>query len=225
MGRRGAVLLAWGVLAAAVTIAALTGLLHVKNQTGTALWAPGGQNAWALAGGTLLIFCLPGAVIISRRPANPVGWILVAIGLTYGLSGFLAEYGLYAFVTDPGSIPAGTFALWLGSTSYAADFGLVVLLLFLFPTGRVPSRRWRPAVWATVAASLALMSQGALSPGGLGYDPRLPDNPIGLYEAEGILNTLGGVPPMVEKRADAGSRDGILCGRHDRLVDHLLLES
>jgi len=35
----------------------------------------------------------------------------------------------------------------------------------------------------------------------------------------------GGVPPMVEKRAEAGSRDGILCGRHDRLVDHLLLES
>jgi hypothetical protein len=34
----------------------------------------------------------------------------------------------------------------------------------------------------------------------------------------------GGVPPMVEKRADAGSWDGILCGRHDRLVDHLLLE-
>jgi hypothetical protein len=34
----------------------------------------------------------------------------------------------------------------------------------------------------------------------------------------------GGVPPMVEKRAEAGSRDGILCGGHDRLVDHLLLE-
>jgi len=38
------------------------------------------------------------------------------------------------------------------------------------------------------------------------------------------IRRYGGVPPMVEKRADAGSRDGILCGRHDRLVDHLLLE-
>ena len=40
-----------------------------------------------------------------------------------------------------------------------------------------------------------------------------------------LASPYGGVPPMVEKRADAGSRDGILCGRHDRLVDHLLLES
>jgi hypothetical protein len=43
-------------------------------------------------------------------------------------------------------------------------------------------------------------------------------------EVAGGERTVGGVPPMVEKRADAGSRDGILCGRHDRLVDHLLLE-
>jgi two-component system, NarL family, sensor kinase len=129
MGRRGAVWLAWGVLAAATTIVALTGLLHVKNQAGTAIWEPGLENTWALASGTLLIFCFPGAVIIFRRPANPVGWILVAIGLSSGLSGFLAEYGLYALVTDPGSVPAGTFALWLGGPLYGADFGLVVLLL------------------------------------------------------------------------------------------------
>jgi hypothetical protein len=50
-----------------------------------------------------------------------------------------------------------------------------------------------------------------------------------LHQAQRIGSTpiqggLGGVPPMVEKRAEAGSRDGILCGRHDRLVDHLLLE-
>jgi two-component system, NarL family, sensor kinase len=190
MGRRGAVWLAWGVLAAAVTIVALTWLLHVKNQAGNALWWPGLENAWALTGGTLLIFCFSGAVIISRRPANLVGWILVAIGLSSGLSGFLAEYGTYALVTDPGTVPAGTFALWLSRPLYGADFGLVVLLLFLFPTGRVPSRRWRPAVWATLLASLALMSQGALSPGRLGYDLRLPSNPIGLYEAEKTLNTL-----------------------------------
>jgi two-component system, NarL family, sensor kinase len=141
--------------------------------------------------------CFPGAVIISRRPANPVGWILVAIGLSSGLSGLLAEYGLYVLVTDPGAVPAGTFALWLGRPLYGADFCLVVLLLFLFPTGRVPSRRWRPAVWVTLAASLALMSQGALSPGRLGYDFDLPDNPIGLYGAQDTLNLVSNLALVV----------------------------
>jgi hypothetical protein len=47
---------------------------------------------------------------------------------------------------------------------------------------------------------------------------------IGGKVPEVLRESGGGVPPMVEKRAEAGSRDGILCGGHDRLVDHLLLE-
>ena len=43
-----------------------------------------------------------------------------------------------------------TLASWLGFL-YLLGFGLCVLVVLLFPTGKLPSRRWRPVAWAAVA--------------------------------------------------------------------------
>jgi two-component system, NarL family, sensor kinase len=98
-----------------------------------------------------VLFATPGAVIVARRPANPIGWIFCAIGLTQGITGFANEYGHHALVTRPGSLPGGVPAL-MTTVVWVVLFGCIPLLVLLFPDGQLPSRRWRPLVWAVAAA-------------------------------------------------------------------------
>jgi hypothetical protein len=141
---------------------------------------------WGLAAGTLLLFCTPGALIVSRRPSNPIGWILWAIGLTFGLAVLLGEYAEYAYWVRrlPAAVPAFWASQLLGSGLY---YGLVPLLFLLFPTGRLPSSRWRPIVWVLAAATAATLAGQFLRPGAL--DPRfVPDNPLGIPGAQHALD-------------------------------------
>ena len=52
-------------------------------------------------------FSVVGALVASRRPDNPIGWIICAVGLTFALGSLSGEYATYALVTKPGSLPGG----------------------------------------------------------------------------------------------------------------------
>jgi hypothetical protein len=93
-----------------------------------------------------------GAVIALRRPANPIGWIFILIALQQ--SGFAREYGRFALVTSPGALPGAVWvAMWWAVAGRAFGF-LPVLAILLFPTGRLPSKRWRPVLLLAVASAL-----------------------------------------------------------------------
>jgi hypothetical protein len=110
-----------------------------------------------------------GLVLASRRPGNRIGWLFLAAGLALGLSGFSDRYALHALVADPGSWPAGRAAAWLFNVIWVIPVAMLALVLLLFPTGHVRSRRWRLAGWfigvvftlATVWALIAATSQWA----------------------------------------------------------------
>ena len=99
---------------------------------------------------------------------------------------------MYALVTAPGALPAGVMMAWFGGWARGMGWFLIVAFLpLLFPTGRLPSSRWRPVLWGT-AGFIALFTLVTwLSPASL--DLRLPfvRNPLGL-ELE-FMNLLGGV--------------------------------
>jgi hypothetical protein len=57
-----------------------------------------------LGTGAFLAFPLVGALIASRHPRNPVGWICLADGLFWTTSGMLDYYGPYG-LASPGSVP------------------------------------------------------------------------------------------------------------------------
>jgi hypothetical protein len=91
-----------------------------------------------------------GAVVASRRPGNPVGWVLCSIGLSWGVAHFTSEYATYALLAAPGSLPDAEAAAWIYSWVWVPGLGIIVFLPLLFPNGRLSSPRWRPFAWLSV---------------------------------------------------------------------------
>ncbi len=105
-----------------------------------------------------------GFVLASRRPGNRMGWLALAAGLTLGLRSFADTYEQRALIAAPGSWPAGPAALWVSEWIWLISLALAAFLFLLFPTGRLRSRRWRPAAWfvgAVFALSTAAVMAGA----------------------------------------------------------------
>lgn len=154
--------LAWSLWAVAVTLTGTSIVLLVFNASDPD--AP--VFDWWLGNALVVIEATVGALIASRRPENPVGWLLGVFGVAVSTSSFTSQYAIYALLARPGSLPAGEAAAWVGSWLLPVIIGLQVSYLALFPTGRLPSRRWRWLIWLTVAfvavgASLAAFSSGA----------------------------------------------------------------
>src|ERR687893_1607770 len=139
-----------------------------------------------------LAFPTVGAVIASRRRGNAVGWIFCAIGLCGGVEVFTVEYGIYALVTNPGSLPAGVIATWFGTWVWLPSVTLTIsFLLLLFPHGRLLSPRWRPVAWLAAGVTVAGTALLAVVPWDL-LDPGVPaQNPVGVES----LRYLGIAPP------------------------------
>src|SRR5215204_2004872 len=105
-------------------------------------------------------FSVVGALIASQRPENPIGWIFLAEGFCYGLLSAGDQYAVYALLTNPGALPLGAEASWLGQWIWAPGLGLsLVFLPLLFPDGHPPSNRWRPVAWlGALSISLTVVS-------------------------------------------------------------------
>jgi len=122
-------------------------------------------------------FATVGALLAWKRPKNPIGWLLSAIGLEYAVavfSVFLAHF--------PWTV---TLASWLGFL-YLLGFGLSVLVVLLFPTGTLPSRRWRPVAWAAVVGLAAWVLGCAFAPTIVTTSPAIP-NPVGVTGPAGDI--------------------------------------
>jgi hypothetical protein len=164
MSSRAAAWLAWSLCALSLALTALSLLLLVLNfsHPNTHIYEPWLDNRL-----TAISYAPVGALIASRHPANPVGWLLCLYGLVIGISHFGAQYATYALLAQSESLPAGEAMAWIVSWVLPIINGLTVFYILLFPTGRLPSRRWRWLGWLTAAfvvvgVILAAFSSGAL---------------------------------------------------------------
>jgi hypothetical protein len=184
--------LAWGLWALGIAI----------NVVGLALFALDNDALSAAARAGLvasmvpaLAFATVGAVIVSRRPGNAVGWLCCAIGLGLSLSAFGSPSAYAALAADPSRIPGGLVLYGFGGLAYELSWDLMVLLLLVFPTGRLPSRRWRPFAWAAGALLAVCALLGPFTPGPVA--PGLPANPLGIEALGGVRQLVYGVATAV----------------------------
>ena len=120
-----------------------------------------------------------GAVVAPRLRESPIGWLFCAIGLSFAVVHFSAEYAIYALQVVPSlSLPGDEAFAWLNSWLWVGGLGLVVFLDLLFPDGRLPSARWRWFARFTAIALLPAALLAALSPG-LILSSAL-ENPLGI---------------------------------------------
>ena len=96
-----------------------------------------------------------------------------------GLDALARGYAAYGLLGRPGGLTAATAVAWATNVTWILGLGLVPLVLLLFPDGRLPTRRWRPLAWLTLALAVALPLEDAVSPGELQFFPFL-DNPVGV---------------------------------------------
>jgi hypothetical protein len=108
-----------------------------------------------------------GLVLALRRPAHPVGWLLLALGLGLCTSGAAAGYVAYGLVVRPGALPAADVVARLYPTVTNALLAALGFVLLLTPTGLPPSPRWRWWTLGSAAAMTVLLAASAIAPGSL----------------------------------------------------------
>jgi uncharacterized membrane protein YhdT len=169
--------LAWSVCALSLCLTALSLLLLALNlaHPDTHLYEPWLDNTL-----TAMSYAPVGALIASRQPANPVGWLLCLYGLVISISHFGAQYAIYTLLARPDSLPAGEALAWIVSWLLPVIIGLTVFYVLLFPTGRLPSRRWRWLGWLTAVFVVLGVITSALSPGALMGVLGPIRNPVGI---------------------------------------------
>ena len=134
-------------------------------------------------------FATLGALIVSRRPGNVMGWIFLTTGILGGVQIFCGQYATVALAPDGPALPGGALAAWftlLAQNSFPVS---ILFLVLLFPDGGLPSRRWRPLAWTMGVFLAATLVVGALSPGPF---PEFPSasNPFGIEGAKSSRSVL-----------------------------------
>lgn len=131
-----------------------------------------------------------GALIASRHPRNPIGWIFCTVGFLSALNMLAAGYALYGELVNS-SLPGAAFARWLSIWVWMPNVLLpFTFTLLLFPDGRLLSKRWRPIAWMAGLSIVASTFSLAFHPGPLPQFGFSLPNPYGIAGGETLINTL-----------------------------------
>src|SRR5258708_3962220 len=146
----------WGICVSLILAATVIGTLDGK--------APWRFATPISAGVAFGLFGTVGALIVSQRTRNTIGWILCAVGIGTGITDFSGAYTAYGTVKGHLPLPATGIFNWLGSTVWPLNWVLLLVFLpLLFPNGHLLTRRWRIVGWLAAVLALLSMLAGWLS--------------------------------------------------------------
>jgi hypothetical protein len=136
-----------GALSVGLSVAAVG--LAARNGEGPADLV---ANHHAIGIVTAIGIAVLGAMIASRKPGNPIGWLMSVAALLLGVFNFNQQYAPLA-VTE--TLPLLGLSSWLATWTALPGIAITITSsLQLFPDGRLPSRRWRPVAWVSAAAAV-----------------------------------------------------------------------
>ncbi len=131
-----------------------------------------------------------GALVASRHPRNPIGWIFCVIGFLSALNMLSAGYALYSELVNsalPGAALARWFSIWIWIPNTLLP---ITFTLLLFPDGKALSARWRPVAWAAGLGIAAYTFSMAFYPGSLEELAIPASNPYGILGSAGLMKAL-----------------------------------
>ena len=150
-------------------------------------------DAWGFRGYDTILattFSVVGALIASRTPRNPLGWLMCGVGLLTSVQALARQYSIYAFLSPPDSLPFGDVMAWFVNWTWVIDVGVISpMMLSLFPNGHPLSPRWRIVLWMAPLASLLPALGLAFMPGPLDQMQSV-DNPFGIAALQSFRAVL-----------------------------------
>jgi hypothetical protein len=193
MRRRAAFWLAWSLagISLAMFVAGFVFALLTLNVAEPVVlpssdWGTGRAIGELLVFLPFLAFPIVGALIASRRPRNPIGWICLFAGLFWMLIVMNDQSTAYSLARTGTAWHAPVLLDALGQSVWVPPLGLLgTFMVMLFPDGKLPSRRWRPLAWLSGMAILLASVALDLQPG------PLPDR-------AGVRNPLGIEHPWIQ---------------------------
>ena len=179
--------LAWSLWAVMIALVAGGLVLGVASRPETPLY-----GYWVEDSLIAPTFATLGALIVSRRPGNVIGWIFLVTGAGASVQLLSGQYATVALRSQ--TWPGGATAAWLSTLAQFSIVFSTLFLIFLFPTGRLPSSRWRPVAWIAGMVIAVSVAVTALTPGMIEDFPSVR-NPFSVESAAavlGILDAVGG---------------------------------
>jgi hypothetical protein len=135
-------------------------------------------------------FPTAGAIVVSRLPKRPLGWLLLASPLMIMVGVFLGEVTRYFY---DGALLLASWLLWVSSIAFGVGLAMLVTIPLFLPNGELPDPRWR-SVGRVAWTYVVLMGiQAAFRPGSFQDGPRFIENPLGLEALRGVMDLLQGL--------------------------------
>ena len=140
-----------------------------------------------------VLYATLGALIV-RRAGNVIGWILIGIGAGTAIMPLASAYAVLG-ITHPGTLPAPELVGLLAEWSFVPVLTGLGFMLLLFPSGTLPSPRWRPfaglGLLATALTMIGFVVRPRLvalsAPGGKSL---VFENPLGIRSLGPVLSTV-----------------------------------
>jgi signal transduction histidine kinase len=180
MSRTGAVRWPWIVWGVMLCVLAAALALSIVNDT---------FEAFVVVAIMMMIgYGTIGALVASRVPGNPIGWLMLTIGVGFAIVG-LSDEVLTATGTEAGVVSA--VAGWVTTWVFVVTLAPIPLILLLFPTGEVVSPRWRWVVRTIVGSGAILIVTGILRPGNVDTEaPIAVANPTGVEALGPVVDVV-----------------------------------
>jgi hypothetical protein len=189
MTTRALTVTSWVVCVVATLAALVLLVMGIGRSTPGDDFVIGGWGGVAFAFAALA-FGTVGALVAHRLPGNTVGWVFCAIGVAVALGDLGYQYADQALFRAELGLPGGELAAWFQNLTIPPCFGFIAVALMLFPDGRLPSPRWRPAAGIALTGSTFEIVGYALRPGRVDAPFDSVTNPVGVRAGFDLFETI-----------------------------------
>jgi len=175
----------------AVTVLALAGAALTVLASGPLVTSDAISN-FAAAPAAVLYGTL-GALVV-RRAGNVIGWFVLGVGASMAIVASASAYAVLG-ITHPGTLPAPELMALLAEWSFVPVNAALVFMLLLFPSGTLPSPRWRPLAALTLLATALALAGFVVHPRLIalpapGGESLMVANPLGIESLGPVLSTV-----------------------------------